>query len=56
MMKLLGDHGPELVIRDLVEAQADDGLDFNGVHFFCFGGFFYRPSNGSMQLTPENLP
>lgn len=39
MMKLLGDHGPELVIRDLVEAQADDGLDFNGVHFFCFGGF-----------------
>jgi methylenetetrahydrofolate reductase (NADPH) len=39
LMKLIGDHGPEHVMRDLAGARiARPGL-FDGVHFFCFGGF-----------------
>jgi methylenetetrahydrofolate reductase (NADPH) len=39
MMKLIGEHGPEHVMRDLAGARvANPGL-FDGVHFFCFGGF-----------------
>lgn len=39
LVKLIGDHGPEHVMRDLASARvARPGL-FDGVHFFCFGGF-----------------
>ncbi len=38
-VKLVGEHGPEEVMRDLaIAAQADASL-FDGVHFFCFGGY-----------------
>jgi methylenetetrahydrofolate reductase (NADPH) len=37
--KLLGDHGPESVLRGLAEARCDKSSDFAGVHLFCFGGF-----------------
>lgn len=37
--KLLGDHGPEGVLRGLAQAQCEKSSDFAGVHLFCFGGF-----------------
>ena len=37
--KLLGDHGPESVLRGLAEARCENSSDFAGVHLFCFGGF-----------------
>jgi methylenetetrahydrofolate reductase (NADPH) len=37
--KLLGDHGPESVLRGLAQARSDNTSDFSGIHLFCFGGF-----------------
>jgi methylenetetrahydrofolate reductase (NADPH) len=37
--KLLGDHGPESVLRGLAQARCDNSSDFSGIHLFCFGGF-----------------
>jgi len=37
--KLLGDHGPESVLRGLARARCEKSSDFAGVHLFCFGGF-----------------
>jgi methylenetetrahydrofolate reductase (NADPH) len=37
--KLLGDHGPESVLRGLAQARCEKSSDFAGVHLFCFGGF-----------------
>ena len=39
LVKLIGEHGPELVMRDLAVARAAHPGLFDGVHFFCFGGF-----------------
>lgn len=39
LMKLIGDRGPESVLRGLAEAQAAGTSDFDGIHLFCFGGF-----------------
>lgn len=38
-LKLMGDHGPEEVMRDLAHARASGESDYDGVHFFCFGGY-----------------
>jgi methylenetetrahydrofolate reductase (NADPH) len=37
--KLLGDHGPETLIHDLAVALEQNAAIFNGLHFFCFGGY-----------------
>ena len=37
--KLLGDHGPESVLRGLAQARCEGSSDFTGVHLFSFGGF-----------------
>ena len=39
LMKLVGDRGPETVVRGLAEAKAAGTSDFTGIHLFCFGGF-----------------
>lgn len=39
IMKLMNDHGPEEVVCKLAEARAASGVDFSGVHLFCFGGY-----------------
>lgn len=39
LVKLIGDHGPEHVMRDLASARVGQPGLFDGVHFFCFGGF-----------------
>jgi len=37
--KLLGDHGPESVLRALAAARVSGQSDFDGIHLFCFGGY-----------------
>jgi methylenetetrahydrofolate reductase (NADPH) len=37
--KLLGDHGPESLVRTLAVARLRGETDFSGIHLFCFGGF-----------------
>jgi methylenetetrahydrofolate reductase (NADPH) len=37
--KLLGEHGPDEVMRDLAVAYEEDSSTFSGLHFFCFGGY-----------------
>ena len=39
LMKLVGERGPETVVRGLAEAKVAGTTDFAGVHLFCFGGF-----------------
>lgn len=39
LMKLVGERGPECVVRGLAEAKVAGATDFAGVHLFCFGGF-----------------
>ncbi len=36
---LLGDSGPEETIRTIAREQAAGKVNFNGLHFFAFGGF-----------------
>jgi methylenetetrahydrofolate reductase (NADPH) len=44
-LKLLGDHGPESVVRELAAARAAAAVTrpatagFTGIHLFCFGGY-----------------
>lgn len=37
--KLLGDRGPEEVVRPYAEALIAGDVQFDGIHVFCFGGF-----------------
>ncbi len=37
--KLLGDHGPQNMMRDLAEAVNAGGCQVAGIHLFCFGGY-----------------
>ncbi len=38
-MHLIGDHGPQTVLRELAEAQSMGLFDLAGIHLFCFGGY-----------------
>ena len=55
--KLLADHGPQGVLRDLANARATAAADFDGIHLFCFGGFLrtcqwlHRVANGRFSLN-----
>lgn len=59
LMKLIGDHGPEQVMRALATQRvAQPGL-FDGVHLFGFGGFLrtcqwlQRVSHGQFKLNEQ---
>ena len=39
LLKLVGERGPEMVLRGLAEARVAGTADFTGVHLFCFGGY-----------------
>jgi len=39
LLKLASDHGPEGVMRDLAAEHHSTDACFDGLHFFCFGGF-----------------
>lgn len=61
LMKLIGDHGPEHVMRDLANAHVTRPGLFDGVHFFCFGGFLrtcdwlQRVAEGRIELTEKGF-
>jgi methylenetetrahydrofolate reductase (NADPH) len=58
-IKLLGDHGPENVVRALAQARIDGLADFSGFHLFCFGGFvrscewLHAIAAGCLRLTDD---
>jgi len=37
--QLLGDYDPDLLLRDLAAAYQSNSTTFDGLHFFCFGGY-----------------
>ena len=55
--KLLGDHGPQNVLRSLAEAQNAGTANLGGIHLFCFGGFLrtcqwlHRLATGEFRLN-----
>lgn len=61
LVKLIGDHGPEHVMRDLAHANVTRPGFFDGVHFFCFGGFLrtcdwlQRVAEGRFEPTDKGF-
>lgn len=57
MLKLIGDRGPEDVVRGLAEARAAGASDFSGIHLFCFGGYLracewlHKVADGRFKLN-----
>ena len=39
LARLIVEHGPDDVMRDLAVARAGDASVISGLHFFCFGGY-----------------
>jgi methylenetetrahydrofolate reductase (NADPH) len=39
--KLISEHGPQEIMHDLAAAYENDAALFNGLHFFCFGGYLH---------------
>lgn len=39
LTRLIADHGPDNLIRDLAQAQCAGEVDLARIHLFCFGGF-----------------
>lgn len=61
LVKLIGEHGPEHVMRDLASARVTRPGLFDGVHFFCFGGFLrtcewlQRVADGRFALNEKGF-
>lgn len=61
LMKLIGDRGPEEVMRGLAHARQTGESDFDGVHFFCFGGYLrtcewlHRVVHGQFRLYDHSF-
>jgi methylenetetrahydrofolate reductase (NADPH) len=57
LTKLVGERGPEAVVRGLAEARSAGAADFDGIHFFCFGGYLrtcqwlHTVANGRFELN-----
>jgi methylenetetrahydrofolate reductase (NADPH) len=57
LMHLLGDHGPEQVVRGLAEARSTGAVMFGGIHLFGFGGYLrtcewlHRVASGNFRLN-----
>jgi methylenetetrahydrofolate reductase (NADPH) len=60
LARLLGDRGPEDVVRGLATAQAAGIAGCSGIHLFCFGGFLrsaewlHKVASGSFHLDERN--
>jgi methylenetetrahydrofolate reductase (NADPH) len=61
LMKLIGDHGPESLVRALARARASGESDFSGIHLFCFGGYLrtcewlHAVANGRFELNGDGF-
>jgi methylenetetrahydrofolate reductase (NADPH) len=49
--KLLGDHGPESVLRGLAQARCEKSSDFAGVHLFSLAALFGPVDGCRRSLT-----
>jgi methylenetetrahydrofolate reductase (NADPH) len=54
LLNIIGDHGPQVVMRSLAEARAAQASDFAGLHFFCFGGYL-RTSEWLQQVAESRF-
>lgn len=60
-VKLIGEHGPENVMRQLADAQQRGNSAFDGVHLFCFGGYLrtcewlHRVASGRFSLDDRGF-
>jgi methylenetetrahydrofolate reductase (NADPH) len=60
-VKLIGEHGPENVMRRLAEAWQSGNSDFDGVHLFCFGGYLrtcewlHKVANGRFSVDDHGF-
>jgi methylenetetrahydrofolate reductase (NADPH) len=54
LLNIIGDHGPQAVMRSLAEARTASASDFSGLHFFCFGGYL-RTSEWLQQVAEGQL-
>ncbi len=58
-LNMLGDHGPDRMIRSLAEARVAGCRDFDGIHVFGFGGYLRTVKwlaevrGGSIILNPS---
>jgi methylenetetrahydrofolate reductase (NADPH) len=56
-MHLIGEHGPEQVIRGLAQARGNGKADFSGIHLFSLGGYLrtcnwlHRVAHGRFRLN-----
>lgn len=56
-MHLIGEHGPEHVVRGLAQARSTGEVDFSGIHLFSFGGFLrtckwlHQVAHGRVRLN-----
>ncbi len=56
LLQLIGDLGPEPVIRGLAHARGTGESEFSGIHLFCFGGYLrtcewlHRLAKGQLRL------
>jgi methylenetetrahydrofolate reductase (NADPH) len=59
MLNLVGDHGPERIVRALAHAHVDGKCRVDGVHIFGFGGYLgtarwlHAVATGDLQLTAD---
>ena len=54
MSGLLGDHGPEGLMKELATARTSNAASFSGIHIFGFGGFL-RTCQWLQRLTQNEL-
>lgn len=54
LLNIIGDHGPQVVMRSLAEARIAQASDFAGLHFFCFGGYL-RTSEWLYQVAESGV-
>jgi len=60
-VKLIGEHGPENVVRQLADARLSGNSDFSGVHLFCFGGYLrtcewlHKVANGRFSVDDHGF-
>lgn len=59
--KLLSDYGPEEIVFDLAREYTPDAPIFNGLHFFCFGGYLKtcewlsQVASGQIEISAQGF-
>jgi methylenetetrahydrofolate reductase (NADPH) len=54
LKNLLGDHGPDRMLRHLAKARVSGACEIDAVHLFCFGGFL-RTAKWLSRVQTETI-